>query len=37
MEEDGWKVIVLWECEISTKKEREIRLPALEDEIKSQL
>ena len=29
--------IVLWECEISTKKKREIRLPALEDEIKSQL
>ena len=25
------------ECEISTKKKREIRLPALEDEIKSQL
>ena len=37
LEEAGWKAIVLWECEISTKKKREIRLPALEDEIKSQL
>jgi DNA mismatch endonuclease (patch repair protein) len=35
LEEAGWKVIILWECEISTKKKREIRLPALEDEIKS--
>ena len=37
LEEAGWKAIVLWECEISTKKKREIRLPALEDEIRSQL
>ena len=35
LEEAGWKVIILWECEISTKKKREIRLPTLEDEIKS--
>ena len=37
LEEAGWIVIILWECEISTKKKREIRLPALEEEIKSQL
>lgn len=38
LEEVGWIVIILlWECKISTKKKREIRLLALEDEIKSQL
>ena len=30
----GWGVITLWECEISNKQKREIRLQALEDEIK---
>lgn len=30
----GWYVIVLWECEISSKEKREIRLRRLIDEIK---
>ena len=30
----GWYVIVLWECEISSKEKREIRLRMLIDEIK---
>ncbi|MFP6901892.1 MAG: very short patch repair endonuclease [Opitutales bacterium] len=29
----GWRVIVLWECEISTIKAREARLPLLTVEI----
>lgn len=32
---DGWNVIVVWECEISRKAEREERLPRLENEIKT--
>lgn len=31
----GWHVIVLWECEISSKKKRAERLPLLLDEIKT--
>lgn len=31
----GWYVIVLWECEISSKEKREIRLRRLIDEIKN--
>lgn len=33
LEEAGWKVIVVWECEISNKKRQEIRLPILINEI----
>lgn len=33
LEKMGWHVIVLWECEISSKSKRENRLPALIDEI----
>lgn len=34
LEEDGWHVIVLWECEISSIKKRESRMPALIEEIR---
>ena len=34
LEEMGWHVIVLWECEISSKKKREARLQTLVEEIK---
>ena len=37
LEDLGWNVIVIWECEISTKKKREIRLLVLSDEIRVQL
>ena len=30
----GWKVIVLWECELSNKEKRTIRLAALAEEIR---
>lgn len=33
LEEMGWRVIVVWECEISNKKKREERLAALAEEI----
>lgn len=33
LEEMGWHVIVLWECEISSKSKRKERLIALVDEI----
>ena len=33
LEEMGWYVIVLWECEISSKSKREKRLVALVNEI----
>lgn len=32
--DDGWHVIIIWECEISSRKKRDIRLPALKEEIK---
>ena len=32
---DGWHVIVVWECEISRKAEREERLQRLENEIRT--
>lgn len=35
LEDLGWNVIVVWECEISTKQKRKIRLPILADEIRS--
>lgn len=31
----GWKVIVIWECEISRKADRQLRLETLVSEIKS--
>lgn len=34
LESAGWQVIVLWECEISNKQKREIRLAKLIREIK---
>ncbi len=30
---DGWKVIIVWQCEIKTKKNREKRLKSLINEI----
>lgn len=32
---DGWHVIVVWECEISRKADREERLKSLENEIRT--
>ncbi len=32
---DGWHVIVVWECEISRKADREERLQRLENEIRT--
>ena len=29
----GWHVILIWECEISSKQKREVRLRALKEEI----
>ena len=37
LREAGWHVIVVWECQIRTKKEQEEFLPALAAEIKYQL
>lgn len=37
LEEMGWRVIILWECEISNKKKRQDRLSALVCEIKNGL
>jgi len=34
LREAGWKVIVLWECELSNKEKRTIRLTALAEEIR---
>ena len=34
LEADGWNVIVVWECEISRKTDREERLERLENEIR---
>lgn len=31
----GWRVIVVWECEISNKSKREARFPILIEEIKT--
>ncbi len=31
----GWRVIVVWECEISNKSKREVRFPILIEEIKT--
>ena len=31
----GWRVIIVWECEISNKQKRDVRLSALADEIKA--
>lgn len=33
LEEMGWRVLVVWECELSTLKKREERLPRLYEEI----
>jgi DNA mismatch endonuclease (patch repair protein) len=30
----GWRVTVVWECEVATKKKRASRLPLLAEEIK---
>lgn len=32
--QEGWKVIVVWECEINSKKKQQVRLPKLVEEIK---
>lgn len=37
LEEAGWKVLIVWQCEISTIAKREKRLPELLIEIKSNL
>lgn len=29
----GWKVIIIWQCEINSNKKREVKLPELLDEI----
>lgn len=34
LREDGWNVIVIWECEISRKADRESRLRRLDQEIR---
>ncbi len=34
---DGWNVIVVWECEISRKKDQADRLSRLEEEIQSNI
>ena len=34
LENDGWRVIVLWECEISNKQKQEQRLLKLVEEIR---
>ena len=34
LEVQGWKVIVVWECEVKTIEKREVRLNKLVDEIK---
>ncbi len=35
LEEEGWKVVVVWQCEIKSKEKREKRLEGLISEIKS--
>lgn len=35
LEDMGWRVIVVWECEILNKKKREERLASLAEEIKT--
>jgi DNA mismatch endonuclease (patch repair protein) len=35
LEADGWNVIVVWECELSRKNQREERLRKLESEIRT--
>ena len=35
LREMGWQIILVWECELSTKKKREARLSALAEEIRS--
>lgn len=37
LKELGWQVIVVWECEVSNKSKREVRLPILIEEIKNGL
>lgn len=34
LEDMGWRVIVVWECELSTKEKRETRLSTLAEEIR---
>lgn len=31
----GWRVIVVWQCEISSRKKREIKLPKLVETLKN--
>jgi len=35
LKRNGWKVIVVWRCELNSKRKREIRFKALIDEIKA--
>lgn len=35
LKRSGWKVIVVWRCELNSKRKREIRFKALIDEIKA--
>jgi DNA mismatch endonuclease (patch repair protein) len=34
LKRSGWKVIVVWRCELNSKRKREIRFKALIDEVK---
>jgi len=34
LEKEGWHVIVVWQCEIRNKKDRETRLKSLSEEIR---
>lgn len=36
LNEMGWRVIVVWECELSSKAKREKRLPLLVQEIRNE-
>jgi DNA mismatch endonuclease (patch repair protein) len=37
LERNGWNVIIIWQCEIGNKANRDIRLNKLTEEIKSTL
>lgn len=37
LEDDGWHVIIVWQCEIRSKGDREVRLKALSKEIREDI
>ena len=37
LQEEGWKVIIVWECELKTKEKAEERLELLRNEIVSNI